>query len=276
MANEYYTSTGAPVQASTVASPAVRSQFTAIQTAFDYLPPMSTTVNKMWVTNSAGTGVTATMTVTPSTGTLTIGNGVTFTCNASSTFNTNSITLAGGQVITFTATNAVTFTTTGSTNVTLPTSGTLATTGGTVATATTATNVAGGAAGSVPYQTGSATTTMLAVGTAGQAMVVNSGATAPQWKTIAPTSYSTTAISKTLAVGEYCIVTATGVTLTLPASPTAGDFVFFYCRTVANDTIIGRNSSNIQGLAENMTVGTATMVEWRLTFHNATDGWVLG
>jgi len=40
---------------------------------------------------------------------------------------------------------------------------------------------ANNAAGSIPYQTGVSATTGLAIGTAGQVLVVNSGATAPQW-----------------------------------------------------------------------------------------------
>jgi len=51
----------------------------------------------------------------------------------------------------------------------------------TATSATTATNLAGGAAGSVPYQTGSGATSPLAIGTAGQVLDVNAGATAPQW-----------------------------------------------------------------------------------------------
>lgn len=45
----------------------------------------------------------------------------------------------------------------------------------------TATNLSGGAAGSVPYQSGAGTTTFLSVGTAGQVLQVNAGATAPEW-----------------------------------------------------------------------------------------------
>jgi hypothetical protein len=45
----------------------------------------------------------------------------------------------------------------------------------------TATNLAGGVAGSVPYQSAPDTTTFLGIGTAGQYLKVNSGATAPQW-----------------------------------------------------------------------------------------------
>ena len=71
------------------------------------------------------------LTLTSSTGVITVTNGKTLTVSDSTTLATNSITFAGGEVVTFTATNALTLTTTGSTNVTLPTSGTLATLAGT-------------------------------------------------------------------------------------------------------------------------------------------------
>jgi hypothetical protein len=45
----------------------------------------------------------------------------------------------------------------------------------------TATNIAGGVAGSVPYNTGAGATSFLSIGTAGQVLIVNSGATAPQY-----------------------------------------------------------------------------------------------
>jgi len=70
------------------------------------------------------------ITLTTSTGTLALTNGKTLTVSDSTTFATNSITFAGGEVVTFTATNALTITTTGATNVTLPTTGTLATLAG--------------------------------------------------------------------------------------------------------------------------------------------------
>lgn len=71
------------------------------------------------------------LTLTTSTGTVTVTNAKTLTVSDTTTLATNSITLAGGEVITFTATNAFTLTTTGSTNVTFPTTGTLATLAGT-------------------------------------------------------------------------------------------------------------------------------------------------
>ncbi len=65
------------------------------------------------------------LTVTNTTGTLTVTNAKTLTVSDSTTLGTNAITLAGGEVITFSATNALSLLTTGTTSVTLPTSGTL-------------------------------------------------------------------------------------------------------------------------------------------------------
>lgn len=65
------------------------------------------------------------LTITSSTGALTIANSKTLTASDSTTFATNSITLGGGEVITFSASNALSLLTTGATSVTLPTSGIL-------------------------------------------------------------------------------------------------------------------------------------------------------
>jgi len=68
----------------------------------------------------------------------------------------------------------------GTTVITLPTtSGTLLTS---ASTATTTTNLAGGSNGTIPYQSASGTTQMLAVGTSGQLLQTN-GAGAPTWVT---------------------------------------------------------------------------------------------
>ena len=78
----------------------------------------------------------------------------------------------------------------GTTVLTLPaTSGTVLTTASgnavsatTATTATTATNLANGGAGTIPYQSASGTTAMLAIGTSGQVLQTN-GAAAPTWVT---------------------------------------------------------------------------------------------
>jgi hypothetical protein len=56
-----------------------------------------------------------------------------------------------------------------------------ATSAGSATTATTATNLAGGAAGSVPYQSSSGSTSMLAAGSNGQVLTLSAGL--PVWNT---------------------------------------------------------------------------------------------
>ena len=71
---------------------------------------------------------------------------------------------------------------------------------GNSATTTTATNVTGGAAGSIVYQTGSATTSTLALGTTGYALIA--GASAPVWtKKKHVETLSTSATSYAIAHG---------------------------------------------------------------------------
>jgi len=97
-----------------------------------------------------------------------------------------------------------------------------------------ATNVAGGVAGSVPYQSGASTTTFLGIGTAGQILTVNSGATAPQWSTltgVAVTTFSagttgftpSTATSGAITLAGTLVVSNGGTGLT---SLTAGYIPF--------------------------------------------------
>lgn len=82
---------------------------------------------------------------------------------------------------------------------------------------------------------------------------------------------STTATSKTLVNREFCTVTAAGQTITLPASPTAGNEVVISVGDFEN-TVIGRNSSNIMGLAEDMTIDSKDSAV-NLVFIDATRGW---
>jgi len=85
----------------------------------------------------------------------------------------------------------------------------------------TATNLAGGAAGSVPYQTGSGATSFLAIGTANYILGVNSGATAPEWVANTGTGSVVRATSPTLTTPVLGVATATTVnkvSFTAPAS----------------------------------------------------------
>jgi len=93
---------------------------------------------------------------------------------------------------------------------------------------------------------------------------------------IAPklTAYTitTTAVSKTLVNRERCTVTAAGLTITLPASPTAGAEVAVTVVAAITDTIIARNGLNIMSLPEDLTIDRAD-VTVTLYYVDATRGW---
>ena len=82
---------------------------------------------------------------------------------------------------------------------------------------------------------------------------------------------STTATSKTLVNREYCTVTAEALTITLPASPVAGNEVVISVGDF-NNTVIGRNSQYIMGLEEDMTIDARNST-LNLVFIDATRGW---
>jgi hypothetical protein len=83
---------------------------------------------------------------------------------------------------------------------------------------------------------------------------------------------TTTAISKMLINRERCTVTAAGLTITLPASPTAGSEVAITVLGTITDTIIARNGQNIMSLAEDLTIDRAD-VTVTLYYVDATRGW---
>ena len=83
---------------------------------------------------------------------------------------------------------------------------------------------------------------------------------------------STTAVSKTLVNRERCTVTASGQTITLPATPAAGAEVAVTIAGIFTNTIIARNGQNIMSLAENFTIDKAD-VTVTLYYVDATRGW---
>jgi hypothetical protein len=79
--------------------------------------------------------------------------------------------------------------------------------------------------------------------------------------------------TNTTAVSSQTYIITAALTLTLPASPTAGDYVGVSKRTTGAVTI-ARNAQNIMSLAENMTVDVDD-AGFRLVFTDATRGWVI-
>lgn len=82
-----------------------------------------------------------------------------------------------------------------------------------------------------------------------------------------------TATGVTASAGEHVHITASTQTITLPASPSAGERVAVSVGDFT-DTVVGRNSENIMGLAEDFTIDVANM---GLTFiyTDASNGWRL-
>jgi len=101
----------------------------------------------------------------------------------------------------------------------------------------TATNLAGGAAGSVPYQTGSGATSFLAIGTANYILGVNSGATAPEWVANTGTGNVVRATSPTLTTPVLGVATATSLN-GLTVSTTTGTL------TLANGSTLATSGAN--------------------------------
>ncbi len=80
-------------------------------------------------------------------------------------------------------------------------------------------------------------------------------------------------INTTASVSRIYVMTAS-ITLTLPASPGAGDWVEVSNRSGTTTPVIARNGENIMGLAEDMTVD-AVNAGFTLSYADATRGWVI-
>lgn len=77
----------------------------------------------------------------------------------------------------------------------------------------------------------------------------------------------------TTAVASREYVFTASLTLTLPASPTAGDWVSFSNRSTTSTPVIARNGQNIMGLSEDMTVDNVNYFG-TLVYADATRGWI--
>ena len=79
--------------------------------------------------------------------------------------------------------------------------------------------------------------------------------------------------TNTTAVKYRTYVLTASLTLNLPLSPAAGDWVKAVNRSGTTTPVIGRNSQNIMGLAEDMTLDNANAT-LTLTFADSTRGWI--
>ena len=130
--------------------------------------------------------------------------------------------------------------------------------------------------------------TTLTVGASGDTIVIPSGATISNQGTAAgfgPTgavSWNTTKITANpnpavTGVGYFCDTTSAAFTVTLPLSPAAGAVVGIadYANTFAtNNLTVGRNGSNIGGVATNAILSTNGL-SVTFVYVDATQGWIV-
>jgi hypothetical protein len=83
-----------------------------------------------------------------------------------------------------------------------------------------------------------------------------------------------TATSVTAKANDYIVVTAATQTITLPATPIKGTCVTIVVAGTWLDTIVGRNGSNIMGLAQDLTLDKQ-YAAMQFTYTDATNGWRL-
>mgnify|MGYP000120615071 FL=1 len=89
------------------------------------------------------------------------------------------------------------------------------------------------------------------------------------------TNYDAQVIStSTNAVKNTIYVLTADLTLTLPASPVAGDSVKISNQSAVATCIIARNGSNIMGIASDLTLDDPAK-NFELIFTNAAKGWVI-
>jgi len=112
----------------------------------------------------------------------------------------------------------------------------------------------------------------------GNTGAVTSAVTSVNGQTGAVTTASSTGVnvinSSTAATANNLYVLTANLTLTLPASPTAGDSIKISNRSGVATCVLARNGSNIMGSASDLTLDTAS-ASFELIYSDATNGWVI-
>jgi hypothetical protein len=76
----------------------------------------------------------------------------------------------------------------------------------------------------------------------------------------------------TASAPDYVVVTASGKTITLPATPSPGDALTVVVAGTWLNTVVGRNGSNIMGLSQNLTLDKK-YAAMTFTYIDSTNGW---
>ncbi len=144
-------------------------------------------------------------------------------------------------------------------------------------------NVVNGGTGQTTYTDGqlligntTGNTLTKATLTAGTGITITNGAgsiTITNTALGTPTLNVVTGTTQTaVANNHYVLTNVAATTVTLPATPTAGDVVWVTVGNGLTTNVVARNGSNIQSLAEDLTLDT-TYAAVQMRFINSTIGW---
>ena len=200
---------------------------------------------------------------------------------SSATTATNITGGVAGAVPYQSASGTTGFSAAGTTGQSLLSAGSGIPTWGTPASATTATNLAGGSNGTIPYQTASGTTAMLAAGTSGYVLQAN-GVAAPTW--VAPSTGALTLISTQTLSSVTTLTVTSGISSTykrykIYVSIEGGGtnfipFIRFYAGSVDTASIYPYRYYSSAGLLTG-TTGTSIQIHDSIGGANAQNAWNL-
>lgn len=119
--------------------------------------------------------------------------------------------------------------------------------------------------------TAAAARTALGAGAVGDVLFQSSSVVA--FNAAISSAFTSVSTNTTLVNFTSYVVTA-DCTVTLPATPSAGDWVFISDASGTLTVIVARNGSNIQSIAEDLTLDKSNFAG-RFTFVDSTRGWVI-
>ena len=232
------------------------------------------------VTTSTGTGsnvlsISPTFTGTPSAPTAALNTNTTQL--ATTAYVIQQVSASGGGTVTSVVgtgtVNGITLTGTVTSSGNLTLGGTLSgvsltsQVSGTLPVANGGTNLTSYTIGDTLYASGTTTLSKLGIGTVGQVLTVNSGATAPQWST--PTTGTVTSVSFT---GGLITVASATTTPALTVAGTSGGIVYFSsASTWASSALLASNALMIGGGAGSAPSTTTTGTGVLTALGNATN-----
>ena len=232
------------------------------------------------VTTSTGTGsnvlsISPTFTGTPSAPTAALNTNTTQL--ATTAYVIQQVSASGGGTVTSVGgtgtVNGITLTGTVTSSGNLTLGGTLSgvsltsQVSGTLPVANGGTNLTSYTIGDTLYASGTTTLSKLGIGTVGQVLTVNSGATAPQWST--PTTGTVTSVSFT---GGLITVASATTTPALTVAGTSGGIVYFSsASTWASSALLASNALMIGGGAGSAPSTTTTGTGVLTALGNATN-----